>query len=228
VLDGQTKKLLTFQIDSVVSGDFTIRELDDKLQNFNASLSLLTSDNENKIFHKGFYQMNVSGERFILAKGDEIIDAYYEYPVEDPVLKFNLGVHSTLSISPDNKKMVIGTMFGAILEGFDLSSGKICSMWTNYYKEPFLSESAEMLDYDKSGSGFGDVYATKECIYTLYGENSDSARKDIAIFDWNGTPLHLIKIGSNLMRLCVDEQNNMLYTVTLTDGVFNLARLQLN
>ena len=87
---------------------------------------------------------------------------------------------------------------------------------------------------DRSRLGFQDIYAGNERIYTAYdGINIIKFMPEdhplftrIAVFDWEGRPLELIKTGLSINRLCCDETEGTVYAiVTDTDGRLRLGRL---
>ena len=59
--------------------------------------------------------------------------------------------------------------------------------------------------------------ATDDAIYAAYGGESDfksrTGCRNIAVFDWNGNPLKLIRTGHRIERLCLDSEENTLYAM---------------
>lgn len=221
VFDKQSKKLLTFQIDSIIADRVDIEET---ANDYNDLKALYTVGDGIEI-HEKYQDGNA---RYSLIRNGSLKSTYNDYPVEDPDLAFRLYNDHRWSVSPDNKKMAVGTLSGAILEGFDLSDGTIHPLWTHYYVEPLYNTTTRTLDYDKNGIGFADVYATDELIYTSYGGNKDYSFKNIAIFDWNGAPLKRIETDVDLVKICFDERENAVYALTSANGVYSIGSLSIN
>nr|WP_306448079.1 BF3164 family lipoprotein [Odoribacter splanchnicus] len=64
--------------------------------------------------------------------------------------------------------------------------------------------------------GFGDLYAAKHYIYTIYRGivyGSSDRASHIAVFDWKGNCAKLYKAEYQLYNLCVDEEVHKIYVV---------------
>ena len=148
-------------------------------------------------------------------KNGNIISTYNEFPVvDDDRKRFMMYNNAFIAVSPDEEKFAITTSLGGILETFSMKGGELKNSATKYFIEPnFTTEG----NYDDLIYSFSDLYATDDAIYTAYGGESDfkshTGCRNIAIFDWNGNPLKLIRTGHRIERLCLDSEENTLYAM---------------
>ena len=121
------------------------------------------------------------------------------------------------SVSPDEEKFVITSTLGGILEIFSMKDGELSNIATKYFIEPDFSIEGNFYNYDNLIYSFCDLCATDDAIYAAYGGESDfkssTGCHNIAIFDWNGNPLKLIRTGHRIERLCLDNEENTLYAM---------------
>jgi len=154
----------------------------------------------------------------MIRDGEEIA-SYPTFPIEDRVLARLMYNHDVVSLSPDGKRMAVGTGFGAILETFDLRDG-IRNISTSYFIEPKVDIKSDDIFWptEETINGFGTIYAGNDLVYTTFGGTSEPGfPKKIAIFDWYGNPVRLITTDSNIFRICVDEADGTLYALIIDE-----------
>ena len=151
-------------------------------------------------------------------RNGNIISTYNEFPViDDDRKRFMMYNNELIAVSPDEEKVVITTSVGGILEIFSMKDGELKNIATKYFIEPGFSIEGDFCNYDDLIYSFSDLCATDDAIYAAYGGESDfkshTGCRNIAIFDWNGNPLKLIRTGHRIERLCLDSEDNALYAM---------------
>ena len=79
--------------------------------------------------------------------------------------------------------------------------------------------------------GIADFYCTYKYIYATLGEpNTESRYENIAIFDWEGNPVKILRTKHyRLFRICLDDEERFLYVVgEKNDGTQFIAKLDLS
>lgn len=190
-----------------------------------------------------FYVTNVgylsddTVSRFIMEKDGRVTAELNYFPIEDKAKSFTMYNFSSYAVSPDRTKFVIGTPFGAIMEIYSLDS-TVEHKVTKFFYEPDFEVTFGSYDYTKGTVlGFHDIYVTDDRIYGVYdGERNPYyageerlVDRNIAVFDWEGNPLELIRTDYGIDRICYSERENAVYgAVRDIDDVMYLARLDLN
>lgn len=190
-----------------------------------------------------FYVTNVGHlsddtvSRFIMEKDGRVTAELNYFPIEDKAKSFTMYNFSSYAVSPDRTKFVIGTPFGVIMEIYSLDS-TIEHKATKYFYEPDFEVTFGSYDYTKGTVlGFHDIYVTDDWIYGVYdGERNPYYAGEerlvdtkIAVFDWDGNPLELIRTDYGIDRICYSERENAIYgAVRDIDDIMYLARLDLN
>ena len=171
-------------------------------------------------YNIGYLQRDTSSvERIELCdRNGNIISTYNEFPViDDDRKRFMMYNNEIIAVSPDEEKFVITTSVGGILEIFSMRDGELKNITTKYFIEPDFSMEGNIYNYDNLIYSFSDLCATDDAIYAAYGGESDfkssTGCHNIAIFDWNGNPLKLIRTGHRIERLCLDSEENTLYAM---------------
>lgn len=167
-------------------------------------------------------------DRIVIRKDDETLHSYDNFMMPLSGASTFLYLYSHSDLSPNKKHLVIGTSYGAYLEIFNLERG-IHNSYAGRFGKYIYNQSGSNIDVEGSTYGFYDFFATDNEVYcifdgknTLYGSFFFS---DIAIFNWDGTPECLLKTNQKLEKICVDSEDNTIYAVTWTDGIYRLAKL---
>ena len=93
-----------------------------------------------------------------------------------------------------------------------MKGGELRNIATKYFIEPDFTLEG---DYSNLIASFCDLYATDEVLLAAYGGETEfgTGINNIAIFDWKGNPLKLIRTDHRIERLCLDSEGNALYAV---------------
>lgn len=74
---------------------------------------------------------------------------------------------------------------------------------------------------------YEDMICTDEFIFAIYANctrkewaTSENLSVDLHVFDWNGTPLCLIKLNEQIAKIAFDKNSNILYGMTLNEEVY--------
>lgn len=165
------------------------------------------------------------------------LDSYDEYQVKDSNKAVMSAVFSKYAVTPDMTKLAVGTSMGIVLETFSIDGDSIKNLSVNSYVEPDFEVLPRTYDFNEhTVLGFSDVYVTDDRIYTVFdgevnpywnGEKRTTYTK-IAVFDWDGNPLELIRTDYKIEKICYSDAENTLYAAVLDpDGIMYLAKLEL-
>ena len=162
---------------------------------------------------------------------DSLLATYTEFPIRDTVTDINFWLHqqARLSLSPDRKRLAVGTLLrGATLECFDIAENDISLRWAKYLIEPaYDRKTGERLDRGHL-SGFMDVYAADELIVTVLGDDKQDEVRSICLFDWEGHAVKRIVLEDeelDVFRVCMDSEGNIYALVDTEERVGYLARI---
>lgn len=151
---------------------------------------------------------------------------YFEYGDGIPFnhAKSILSFNPSISIKPDQTKLVFCSYIGATLEIFDLTDipEKIhLDISRNLYSPIYeVNKNAHHVSIswsDKTIIGFEDIYVTDNYIYTLLNESrgdSYSYPNKINVYDWSGNKVVQYILDENICSLAVDEKKEIIYAVT--------------
>lgn len=235
--DPQSQKWLTFRLDSVLAGrrGAIAEESRDEL----ADVPMNHVEDVRKI-RDGLLFSGGNGiispmrpERFVTTdRQGRITGRYGDVPYSDDTIEMKVAFMSAQwTISPDGTKMANGSLFGSILEIFDLTEG-IRLKDRSYFIEPDFphNEVGTITSYETLVFGFGSMTSTNDRIYAAYtGSTDPKGMKYIAVFDWNGRLKKLYKTDYRIRTLCVDPADERtLYAVMRDDdGEYCLFRYDL-
>ena len=226
VFDIMTRQFFSGQIDSLYKGI----ELTSIKEDFSTATYVFPLPQGYFIFQSPL--ISAPERRYLLRNwnGEEV--DYEGYPYDDFRLAHKLFVTHVLGFSKDGKKMVAAASPGTILEIFDIKK-EIKKTHTRYFWRlygEFIGNQFRS-DFDKSGVGIVDFYCTNKYIYATLGEpNTDKRYENIAIFDWKGKPVKILRTKYyRLYQICLDDEERFLYVVgEKNDGILFLAKLDLS
>lgn len=210
LFDNRAEQLLTISVDSLMHGAF--RPTTVVSDHFARADEVYPLAGDTLVFRLQL-PADEDASRYFRFANDRVSARYFEYPVDDKELAFRLYGDYRLTISPDQTKMAVGTLLGAILECFDLSEG-IAPVSRSYIREPFLNEERN-LDVNASGLGFVDLYGTNDRLYTVFNGTGTMDFNNLTLFDWDGNPLSLHSTPYNLSKICVEPDQSVLYAVAV-------------
>ena len=156
-------------------------------------------------------------KRFQLFSQGKILDRYDSFPVEAEDRYVFQG--ACTSLSPDGHKMAVGTMYGGILETFDISAEHIALRKRRMFYSGKLDPKTLQPTLETLG-GMPDVCATDDKIYTVFGEPKTIVERinSISVFDWDGNEVVQYKTDCNLLRLYYSSSDPAkLYGIAISD-----------
>ena len=160
-----------------------------------------------------------------------LLSTYNGFPViDDDRKRYAIYTSPFVAVSPDEEKFAITAARAGILETFSMKGGKLKNIATKYFIEPDFTIEGDRFNYDNLLASFGDLCATDEVIYVAYGGDGPmgSGYHNIAMFDWDGNPLKLMRMDYNIMRLDLDREEDALYAMILdSEGRPYIGRIRL-
>lgn len=228
--DSEAQRSTTFQIDTIHNSKKKWQE-QITINNFPVYAYNITPL-ENGYIAQGGGKVSSKGKRprLSLIKNDSIIDILYNTPnVHFPENYLSIDKISTdflYSISSDKQKLVCQMTYGMILEFFSIKKDRIIVDTVRGFIKPIFEldrhKCVNPID-GKTIYGLRDLYATNKYIYAIYIGNTVYKNSNrIAVFDWNGNPLHLFTTDYKLERLCVDEANKKIYATGVSPQYENV------
>ena len=241
--DFEKGRALFVNIDSLMRGTYAYGEQSLEIP---AETRVMQNAGDNMILYmsnRSEYADTSSSRRFTLQEistGKTVL-SYDYFPIEDDAVRYRLyNFTYSLAISPDKSRFAVGTLWGAVLETYSIGVDSISRLYTGYFAEPeFDAVHLSLAENERTVLGFRDLYAENDRLYAVYnGElissaeaerNSSLVFNDIAVFDWDGNPLELIRTDYCIDRICYSERENVIYgAVRDIDDIMYLARLDLN
>lgn len=163
------------------------------------------------------------------ARNGDVLSVWNEFPeIDDDRKRFIMYYQDHVTLSPDETRMAIATSLGGILEIFSLDDGIIENTATKYFIEPDfdVKENGGYSFNENTVESFNDLTSTEDKIYAVFGgrillkenfakpvEDRDLVNTSIAVFDWKGSPEKIIHTDYRIEKICLDEEENMLYAV---------------
>ena len=168
----------------------------------------------------------IKNNRFaVLDSRGKICSSFGNYPFsgEDDEENYitQAFVHQgSIVCSPDKKRLAVGNMMGDAVSFFDISdlkSPKLCKEY-NYAVPQYRKVENNSVAFDKECMvGFiGLVASSQYCIGLYNGDESLSSQDSfggnkLLFFDWDGTPLSLVRLDMKYSYLAMDNENERLY-----------------
>ena len=139
-------------------------------------------------------------------------------------------------VSPDGRRFAVVYGLGGIMEIYSIRPHKLkLKHIYSFIESPDSLYSTYIDSYDKDDIfGFGDIYASDNRIYSvfdgeinrlIYMEESMlgdpqqyPAFPNIAVFDWKGAPQELIRTGTRIEQIHVDERQQRIYALYYDDN----------
>ena len=161
--------------------------------------------------------------------GDSIISVYNDYATSKEIDYYAYIMQAMFSISPDRGKMVCTTLYGAVLETFEINNSINLIQKKLFY--PIILEPHRQGGMQPSKDtiwGFVDICTSDKYIYTvLIGNKDNNKYNNISVFNWNGDPISRFETDMNILRVCYNETDNSIYAIAVTEyGEFNLVKIK--
>lgn len=240
--DFEKEKVLCVNIDPLMRGLYAYREQDLEIP---AETRAMLNAGDNKILYMSNRSeyADTSSKRFTLQEisTGRTVYTYDYFPIEDDAVRYRLyNFTYSLAMSPDKSRFAVGTLWGAVLETYGIDVDSISRLYTGYFAEPeFDAVHLSLAENERTVLGFRDLYAENDRLYAVYNaelissaeaeRGSNLVFNDIAVFDWEGNPLELIRTEYNIDHICYSERDNAVYASVLDyDGIMYLARLDMD
>ena len=147
--------------------------------------------------------------------GNRVVSRYDTYPAVDREILLRIYGLPPFAVSPDGRRLAVGTLTGGILETFSLERG-IEPLATRYLVEPHVNTGEAFAFDEREVNCFVDLFATRDRIYAPYDgelrvkeffetpvERRPLQFHRIAVFDWDGHALERITTDWNIRAMCV-------------------------
>lgn len=232
IYDAQVKKMIRWQVDSLLAGNRTPTEefvldvpffADEIFATANGLAGLL-----------GAYILPTQhADRFaLLTREGEVKHMYDRFPeAADTIVMKSAWRNSSAALSPDGKRLASGLYFGAILELFDVEDDTIRQRYIEYFVEPEFpyDKWGNPTDYEVITFGFGPLCASNEHVYATYNGTKDFRKMNyLVVFDWNGALEAVYKTDLHFVRTAYDEKMNAIFAIGLSpEGECRLMRFDL-
>lgn len=168
-------------------------------------------------------------KRFQLFSKGDILSEYNRFPVSETE-KNPVFITASASLSPDKRKMAVGTLFGGILEFFQLSDDINISSTRYFYPLEVNFSGGSLLPTDQTVYGFSALCATDDLLYSvLIADKDPNQFNKICSFDWKGNEIAKYQTDCLVFNLCAsDTDTNRLYAIAISqEKGFYLVRFDL-
>ena len=220
IYDGVTSKLFYYQLTNKANGFLTYIKSESFLEE-GTIWNMWHLSNERYLINGQKIESGV--KRFQLLDSDKETAFYNNFPIEKEVDKIAFISNTRTTISSDKSKMATTTLFGGVLEIFDISNGIKRNVIRNFYPpEMKFNRSGKRVSSNETTFGFISIKATNKLIYTAscFKNHTLSSRFDkISIFDWNGEEVAQYHSDCQIDRLYIrNDEPNRVYAVACTEN----------
>lgn len=233
--DFRTGKTLSVQLDSLVSmGTAAIRER--PYGNTQIDLTIARTRFGRLVSVEDFREDGIPAIILVDRKGRERARTEgYNFLPEDSK-KSRSQFTESCTVSPDGRRFAVVYGLGGIMEIYSVRPHRLkLKHIYSFIESPDSLYSTGSYSYHKDDIfGFGDVYAGESRIYAVFDGETNRliymeesmlgdpqqypAYSNIAVFDWKGTPLELIRTGTRIENIHVDERDHRLYALYYDDN----------
>lgn len=228
------KKTLSFSIDSLLqNGLSSVSERPYTAPPF-SMWNYIIEGLQVSLGHQTYLEHDTANDIRIMVNKDGTVSTYNDYPVHSAADRWEVYRHRPLlTVSPDKKRLAVASSIGAILETFDIKSGITNIATRKYIKPDYHRQDNIYKGYnDNTICCFTDITSSNGYIYTTWQDVPDKnclfrAPDRIAVFDWKGNPVALIRIDNfGIVRFCVNEGQKTIYAnLKDREGNYYLAQI---
>lgn len=220
-------KTLSFDICRLESEGVTAIGVHDRsFKGYTSNASILPGGETLVLNNKGFLNTESGGYHRIefFDAEEKLVSVADAVPYADPETLFYLYQQSVIGISPDCKHLVLGSVWGGLLEVYslpDLKSHGFLRM-----VDPAVSINGGIELTAGTTSGLRDIVAKDNVFYAVIGadvcllgnwDKPDTERaltnNDIYCFNWQGKPVKQFETNYNIEKFCVTELSDVLYSI---------------
>ena len=172
---------------------------------------------------------------------DSSVRFFGEYPVREEYRKLDNHIKSRiclsgrLAISPDHRRLVYVNYNGGLIDISAIRNDSIvnvCSLDFHYADVVIEGEIVSIRRTNKNG--FYDVSAGNDRFCAIYsGKSIEKHRAGVddcdylMVFDWNGNPVACYESDKPLTKIYYQEDENVVYGVSIADDGAKLYKFQL-
>ena len=226
VFDMVLRKTVVYHLGGISGTARYIREMEHPSEGVIRKCYTLPDGN---FLYEGYLAGSDKNVRLTLSDGKSSIESYSEYPGisnEEDKYAFMLGVSKG---DPDKGLYVCGTMFGSVLECFDVNENHIQPKSLRLIDPPEMDLSGAGIQAKKGKKyGFMTFCLDGDMIYANYMDTTVPYKfNHIVSFDWKGRERVKYTASQNILRLCPGEKTGKeLYCIVSSpSSEFALAKL---
>lgn len=170
--------------------------------------------------------------RFAIISGDLLIPLDIPYPndgIVAPIRQKSLVYQGNLVKHPNKNKFVFASLYGKILEFYNLDvEKKDLSLF--FSKNEIIPDYIPVEDTQeifsnftkKNITGYLHITTSLDYVYVLFsGKTVKDRRKNLSshieVYDWSGNHIRNIELDSEISAFCVDSNDTMIYGITYNE-----------
>lgn len=126
--------------------------------------------------------------RYILYDGQNYLDTFDDTVTDfDHLTDMLIETSSNIALSPDGKRMAVGTIYGGILEIFSIGESIQRPVVQRFFEPHVKVVNGNLQSEENNIFGFSDIQASEEGICAVMIGDTDPNKFDtICAFDWEG------------------------------------------
>ncbi len=229
IFDELSGKMFLYDIDTLSTQMFSFRQ-DVGFSQYGKPMRQAWKVQDN--VYLAFGQIGVTDDelgRFQLLSEDTVLSVYNVFPTSTDIEQKTF-LSSFYAFSPDRTKFVNGTLFGAILEAFDVSGSEIHLTGQRMIYPPLIEFQSGVVRHKTNMLwGFSSLCASDSRIYSVF-INSDNPNKfdNIAVFDWAGHEIACYDVDYDILRIYYTEDSpDRLYAIVIDNHEYYLAYIDM-
>lgn len=156
-----------------------------------------------------------SPQRFQKLYQGKLISEYNIFPTTDET---NILVYlkNHVSISPDSKKMAVGTVYGGGLEIFDIQGDIENTCTRRFYPPQYPSQENAKKGKFETPFCFTNITSTNKYIYGIWnGTLKTNSSCNLVLFDWNGN--EIIKYITDTLLIKASIYGDKIYAIAFSE-----------
>ncbi len=169
---------------------------------------------------------------YVLVKDSRAVSTYINFPEDETTAKMiqNFPVSRCgVAVSPDGRHIAVGYLRGGVLEMFAVEDTVLREVYSHAFHPQEKPGDQEKETWESTMiRAFSAARATNKYVFLVYsGETTPETDNKIAIFDWKGNPVKLIKTDCQIVAFDIDEKTSELYAITIPgeDGETQISKL---
>ena len=231
VYDNQSRKIVKYLIDEKGSDLFVFQEERSFLGLINPIRKAWPLQDSTYLVNGQVGVEDGDMGRFQMVIGDRLTGSWNSFPLDDMEQCWTFWTTAT-TISPDHMRFADGTLFGAILETFDVKDNRVTQRGCRMFYPPAIEyQSGVTSPTEQTVFGFTSLCSTNEYIYGVFLGSKDMNDFDnISVFDWDGREVATFDTDCNVLRICCsDSEPGRIYAIAVSpENSFYLVSFDLD